>query len=99
MAVFWQRACHVRRLAAGLAELRSFEGNLVNASIENDVSWWGSLRFGVRLSLSLPFWGRTLRNVSISFDDSFQLARGEMIFLTSVSHSGKFVEMHLPWAC
>src|SRR6266498_3182702 len=42
------------------------------------------------------------RNVSISFDDtkalsdvSFQLARGEMIFLTGVSNSGKSVLLHL----
>ena len=42
------------------------------------------------------------RNVSISFDDtpalvdaSFQLARGEMIFLTGVSGSGKSVLVHL----
>src|SRR6266545_3233547 len=42
------------------------------------------------------------RNVSISFDDtkalidlSFQLARGEMIFLTGVSSSGKSVLLHL----
>jgi phospholipid/cholesterol/gamma-HCH transport system ATP-binding protein len=42
------------------------------------------------------------RNVSISFDDtpalvdvSFELARGEMIFLTGVSNSGKSVLLHL----
>lgn len=42
------------------------------------------------------------RNVSISFDDtaalveaSFQLARGEMIFLTGASGSGKSVLLHL----
>ena len=42
------------------------------------------------------------RNVSLSFDDkpalvdiSFQLARGEMIFLTGVSGSGKSVLLHL----
>jgi phospholipid/cholesterol/gamma-HCH transport system ATP-binding protein len=42
------------------------------------------------------------RNVSISFDDtpalvdvSFQLARGELIFLTSASNSGKSVLLHL----
>jgi phospholipid/cholesterol/gamma-HCH transport system ATP-binding protein len=42
------------------------------------------------------------RNVSLSFDDkpalvdiSFQLARGEMIFITGVSGSGKSVLLHL----
>src|SRR5712691_8935191 len=42
------------------------------------------------------------RNVSVSFDDkpalidiSFQLGRGEMIFLTGVSNSGKSVLLHL----
>src|SRR5260370_138072 len=42
------------------------------------------------------------RNVSLSFDDkpalvniSFQLARGEMVFITGVSGSGKSVLLHL----
>jgi phospholipid/cholesterol/gamma-HCH transport system ATP-binding protein len=56
-----------------------------------------SMTKGVAGSPAIEF-----RNVSISFDDtaalvdvSFQLARGEMIFLTGVSNSGKSVLSHL----
>jgi phospholipid/cholesterol/gamma-HCH transport system ATP-binding protein len=56
-----------------------------------------SITKGVAGSPAIEF-----RNVSISFDDtaalvdvSFQLARGEMIFLTGVSNSGKSVLLHL----
>ena len=56
-----------------------------------------SITNGVAGSPAIEF-----RNVSISFDDtaalvdvSFQLTRGEMIFLTGVSNSGKSVLLHL----
>lgn len=51
-----------RRLAAGLEELRRLEGNSVRARTEDKCHWLEGLRFGMRFSLSLPFWGSCFEN-------------------------------------